>query len=299
MKEEKGNSRFLLAIAAIITFYIGLSAAFYFDLISAYIVVGVLSLLLMILLISLFGYQRKKKKLRKISLVFVLIGLLFVYDSFLIQYESLTFTVLVHEEPVQAAENSGIYLMSVGTAYIRHIEDKEWLVENFKRGNQDLFRIDKMDNKDRHHSRNNSFLQLLGIQKDEFSVMAKNVKGYLGGETAGIEQFFKSEGNSGNSAGLALVLTGLIEQGKLRNGLELGVTGAIDQTGKVEGIGMIKEKVIIAEKKEYRFIIIPSENAEEAEEVKKEQNLNIQIFAVSHIDEAIVLIKRLNEEYAG
>ena len=127
--------------------------------------------------------------------------------------------------------------------------------------------------------------------------MAKNVEEYLGGITEGVESYLKREDIEGNSAGLALVLTGLIEQGKLKNGLELGVTGAIDETGNVKGIGMVKEKVIIAEKKEYQFIIIPSENAEEAEEVKKEQNLEIQIFAVSHIDETIELIDRLNENY--
>lgn len=296
MKEKKEGSRFLLAIAVFSIFYIILSSAFYFGFINAYIVTGVLFLTLMISWIFLFRCRHEKGKFRKTGLVVVMAVLLFIFDLFLLQYEQLTFRALIHNEPVQAAANSGIHLMSVGTIYYSHIENKEWLIKNFERENQAFFQIDEVDNKTRYHSRNDNFLKLIGMRNDEVSVMAKNVRSYLSQETAGVEQFLQSEGNSGDSAGLALGLTGLIEQNKLMNNLEFGVTGALNEQGEVGGIGMVKEKLMIAEQEGYPFMIIPSENGKEADQVKEAQKLGIQIFAVSHIDEAVQVIDRLNAE---
>ncbi|MFD1032609.1 S16 family serine protease [Metaplanococcus flavidus] len=291
-------SRFLLSIIAIIVFYIGLSVAFYFDLINTFIVVGVLFLIFTAAMIALIRYRHEKSKANKISLVVVLVGLLFSYDSLLVQYEHLTFRALVHLEPVEAADNSGINLMGVGISYVKFIDDEEWLVKNYGKSDQTLVHLDKMNNKIRYHSRNMAILQLLGIRNDEVSEMAGNVSEYLDYETTGIERFLESGNNSGDSAGLGLALTGLIEQNKLQNDLEFGVTGALDGHGEVSAIGMVTEKLMIAEEKEYPFMIVPSENADVAEKAKESQNLAIEIFAVSHIDEAVELINRLNEEHA-
>ncbi|RAZ81278.1 S16 family serine protease [Planococcus halotolerans] len=296
MKEKKRGSRFLLIISVFIIFYIILSSSFYFGFINAYIVAGVLFLTLMISWGFLFRYRHIKGKFGKVSLIVLLVGILFIFDFFLLQFEQMKYRTLIHEEPVQAAGNSGIHLMSVGTAYFSHAESKEWLIKNFERGGQDFFQMEEVDNKTRYHSRNDIFLQLVGIRNDEVSVMAKNVRSYLGEETAGVEQFLESEDISGDSAGLGLALTGLIEQNKLMNNLDFGVTGALSEQGEVSGIGMIKEKLTIAEKQGYPFMIIPSENAQEARRVKEVESLEIQLVAVSHIDEAVRLINRLNAE---
>lgn len=297
MKGKKEGLPFQLIITVLIIFYIILSSVFYFGFINAYIVIGVLFLILIISWVSLFRRRHDKAQSRKLGVVVVMASLFLIFDLFLLQYEQLTFRALVHEEPVQAAENSGIYLMGVGISHYSYIEDEEWLVKNFEKGEQKFFQLDEVDNKTRFHSRNNSFLQLIGIRNDEVSAMAENVKAYLRQETAGVEQFLESEDISGDSAGLGLALTGLIEQNKLMNNLDFGVTGALSERGEVSGVGMVKEKLLIAEKEGFPFMILPSENAQEARQVKEAESLEIQLFAVSHIDEAVQLINRLNAEW--
>lgn len=299
MEVKKEGSPFLRVIIAFIIFYIILSSSFYFGFINAYIVAGALFLTLLISWVFLFRYRHAKGKFGKVSLIVLLVGILFIFDFFLLQFEQMKYRTLIHEEPVQAAGNSGIHLMSVGTAYFSHAESKEWLIKNFERGGQDFFQIEEVDNKIRYHSRNDMFLQLVGIQNDEVSVMTKNVKAYLRQEAAGVAQFLDSENISGDSAGLGLALTGLIEQNKLKNKLDFGVTGALSERGEVSGVGMVKEKLLIAEKEGFPFMIIPSENGEEAGQVREAENLEIQIFTVSHIDEAVRLINRLNAKGKG
>ncbi|HSJ38147.1 MAG TPA: S16 family serine protease [Planococcus sp. (in: firmicutes)] len=297
MSNKRVNSRFLRSIAGIVVFYIGLSFAFYFDLINTYIVIGALMLVLIITIIVLLRYRNEKSKVNKITWIFALAALLLIFDAFLIPYENFTYEAVFHAEPVEVAADSGINLMGVGVWNIRSIEDKKQLVADFESGSWGLIALNDVDNKERYHSRNNNLLQFLGFRRDAGSVMAKNVGDYLGGTTDGVGKYLEREDIEGNSAGLALALTGLIEQNKLVNELEFGVTGSLNEDGDVNHIGMVKEKLMIAEEKRYPFMIIPSENADEAEEVKKAQNLDIQIFAVSHIDEAVELINRLNEEH--
>lgn len=290
------KKHFRLSIAAVIIFYIGLSIAFYFGLINTFIVIGALMLLLIITMIVLFRYRSEKSKVTKITWIFALVALLLVFDALLIQYENFTYEAVFHAEPVEAAADSGINLMGVGVWSIKSKENKEQLVADFEDGSWGLIALNEVDNKERYHSRNNNLLQFLGFRRDAGSVMAKNVDDYLGGTTDGVERYLKRVDIEGNSAGLALALTGLIEQNKLVNELEFGVTGTLDDQGDVGRIGMVKEKLMIAEKKGYPFMIIPRENAAEAAEVKKAENLGIEVFDVSHIDEAVELINRLNEE---
>ena len=44
-------------------------------------------------------------------------------------------------------------------------------------------------------------------------------------------------------------------------------------------------------------MIIPSENAEEVATIQKEIKANVEIFDVSHVDEAVQLIHDLNEKH--
>lgn len=290
------KKHFLLSIAAVIIIYSGLSIAFYFGLINTFIVIGALMLLLIMTMFFLFRNRNEKSKATKISWIFALVALLLVFDALLIQYEHFTYEAVFHAEPVEVAADSGINLMGVGVWNIKSEENKEQLVKDFEDGNWGLIALNEVDNKERYHSRNNNLLQFLGIRRDAGSVMARNVEDYLGGTTDGIETYLNRIDIEGDSAGLALALTGLVEQNKLVNKLEFGVTGALGEQGEVGRIGMVKEKLMIAEKKEYPFMIIPSENAAEAAEVKKAENLGIEVFDVSHIDEAVELINRLNEE---
>ena len=119
-------------------------------------------------------------------------------------------------------------------------------------------------------------------------------KGYLGRETKIINTFLNRTDISGDSAGLGLALSGLIEKGELKNHVTFGVTGALSATGEVLPIGMIKEKLLIAEEKGYPFMIIPSGNRTEAKKIIVEENLKIEVFDVNHIEELIELINEWN-----
>ena len=52
--------------------------------------------------------------------------------------------------------------------------------------------------------------------------------------------------------------------------------------------------MIISEQNGFPYIIVPYANREEAETVKAEQQLSIEILPVHHIDEAVMVIKELN-----
>ncbi|WP_168193793.1 S16 family serine protease [Lysinibacillus sp. SGAir0095] len=172
--------------------------------------------------------------------------------------------------------------------------DDESLIRNsLKQGERDFIDLYKLNNKIRYESKNTEILQWLRIQKDEFSVMKENVKLYLG-NIGNIAGFLKREDLTGDSAGLGLVLTELIAQGKLENHITFGVTGAINSTGDVREIGMVKEKILIAEKMGFPYIIIPTDNLEDANEIKKKEKLTIEIIDVKNVDEAIRLVGKLN-----
>ncbi|MGM0834717.1 MAG: S16 family serine protease [Bacillota bacterium] len=76
----------------------------------------------------------------------------------------------------------------------------------------------------------------------------------------------------------------------------MGVTGALSPTGDVTPIGMIKEKMIIADQKNLPYMIIPEQNASEANNVRRNHQLSVEIFPVSHIDQAIQVINTLNNK---
>lgn len=295
---KKRNLPFLLLSFVIIVFYSILWYAYYKDLTNAFIFVGAILVGLVITLISLFIYRNDKSKIGKLSWITIILALLLCFEIRLLWYESYTYTASFHSNPIEAFDNSGINLMFVRTFDIEYVEDEELIIKSLQQENLDIIDLYKLNNKIRYGSKNNELLQLLRIQKDSFSTMAENVKRYLRDDTSSINEFLNSNDISGDSAGLGLALTGLIAQGKLENDLTFGVTGTLNATGDVNSIGMIKEKLLIAEEEAYPFMIIPSENAAEASEVKVAQNLNLEIFDVNHINQAIIIIKELNEEHS-
>lgn len=270
---------------------------YYQDLINGFRLVGVLLIILAIQLICLIIFRKDQAKIGIISISTIIVAILLCFEFLLLEYEGHTFTASFYADPIEVFDNSGIHLMVVKTEDISYIEDRELVVKSLEQEN-DFISLHKINNKSRYQSKNAEILRFLRIKKDHFTLMKRNVKSYLEGETSSIEEFLGREDISGDSVGLGLALTALIAQGELSNELTFGVTGALNETGNVSGIGMIKEKVLIAEENGYPFMIIPSENATEAREVKVSQNLNIEIFDVSHIDQAIDLMKKLNEEHS-
>jgi len=240
-------------------------------------------------------YRNDKVKIGKISILALFLGLLVCFELKLLGYEANTYNASFHADPIELFEGSGVHMMVVTTRSIGYLTDREQIIKGYEH-EEDIELIDlyQLTNKGRYQSKNTELLNMLGIKKDDFTVMGGNVKRYLGEETKIMKTFLNRTDLSGDSAGLGLALSGLIEKGELINQVTFGVTGALSATGEVLPIGMIKEKLLIAEEKGYPFMIIPSGNSTEAKKIIVEKNLKIEVLDVTHIDEAMELIDKWN-----
>jgi len=284
-------------VLAFIIFYTSMLAAYYTDLINGFVFIGVMLVAFAVILIPLIIYRNDRERVRKLRWIALSLGFLLCFETPLLWYESNTYTASRHAEPIEAFDNSGIHLMLVTTFEIGYLEDKELIMKGLQQDSLDIIGLYKVTNKIRYKSKNSEILRWLRIQKDDFTIMKDNVTSYLVDETSSIQEVLNRNDITGDSIGLGLALSGLIGEGKLENDLTFGVTGALSDTGDVKAIGMIKEKILIAEEQSYPYMIIPSENAQEASEVKKTHNLTVEIFDVNHIDQAMDLIEELNEEH--
>ncbi|WP_225986007.1 S16 family serine protease [Psychrobacillus glaciei] len=174
------------------------------------------------------------------------------------------------------------------------MESKKSVEELLSKQNLEFLDIHEITNLELYGSKNRKILEWLHLKKNSVERMRENVNQYLGQEDVNINEFLNREHTDANSAELGLALTGLIIRGDLQNNLNFAVTGAISKTGDVLKVGSIKEKIQIADVSGFSYIIIPIENAEEVSNIQKEYSRNIQVFDVSHIDEAVKLINELN-----
>lgn len=101
---------------------------------------------------------------------------------------------------------------------------------------------------------------------------------------------------AGPSGGLMMSLSiynKLIDK-DITNGKKIVGTGTIDTEGNVGEIGGIKYKLLGAVKKKADIFLVPYENYEEAEQLRKKNNYNIKIIKVSTFDEAINALEKEN-----
>ena len=99
--------------------------------------------------------------------------------------------------------------------------------------------------------------------------------------------FKKSE--SGPSGGFMMSLSiydSLIEE-DLTKGLKIVGTGTIDEFGNVGVIGGVSHKIKAAVKEKADIFFVPTGNYEEAKKTVLEDNLDIELVEVKHIDDAI------------
>lgn len=122
----------------------------------------------------------------------------------------------------------------------------------------------------------------------------ENAEKYLGYEAPSIKQLKSLEGLSGDSAGLVMVLSALVNDLNFDNAISIAVTGAIDEDGKVYPIGSVPEKVQIAINDGHEYVIIPIANYEEARNTLNEIGEKIKIIPVDNVEEAFNEIKNIN-----
>ncbi|QUG41872.1 hypothetical protein KD050_00775 [Psychrobacillus sp. INOP01] len=191
--------------------------------------------------------------------------------------------------PEELIKNSGIFLLPV---YSIELKQEEVLDEQaFRDSNSHLiiFDIKQATNLHRYAGKTSIIFKLIGInlEEDYFHQMSVNVKSYLNTSNPAIDEFLSRSNSGGNSAGLALVLSSIIEQEKLKNNMPIGVTGAISKSGKVKKVISIKEKILSANKIGLSYIILPIGNLEEGNDVVKSFNLTIEVIGVRNVDDAI------------
>jgi hypothetical protein len=285
------KSNIVVGILTILFYFVSL-LLYLQDVINEWMFLCVLFFGLLILLLSLIVSRKKRARQRKISTGLIILMLIFTYEFLLLGYTTPSHIINLYVEPTEAIEDSGIFLLPVQVITIR---DKENLEEILTTRNSDVLTITKLNNRKIYGYKNRQILSW--FQKALIEESENNVKKYLGQEDEWLNHFFKREQISGDSAGLNLVLNGLYNQGKLKNELPIAVTGAINEKGDVYPVDYMKEKVQITERSGIPFMIIPSENAEEVAKIQKELKANVEIFAVSNVDEAIQIINDLNKKH--
>lgn len=288
----------LYSVLIIFPIYGLLGNAYYLDFINGFVFLGVLFIVMAITLILLITFRKHKFKSFSITLVFVLTFLFWVYEARLLSYGSHTYLADSYREPEILLEDSGINILVVGLHDIHYLEDEEMIKTIYEKNGIQILDMYKIKNRDRYRSKTADLKRFLGFGKevDAYQVMGKNVRNYIDGDIIFIKEFLSRENLTGDSAGLALGLTAMIHQGNLENELSIGVTGTLEPNGDVMKVGGVKAKMMIAEQNGFTFMMIPLANSEEAEAVKAQQQFTMEIIPVSHIDEAVRAIKKLNVE---
>ncbi|MEK4523578.1 S16 family serine protease [Psychrobacillus sp. FSL W7-1457] len=281
-----------------IVFYLLVLGLFLRDAIDGISYLVLLLLSLFMLIISIFIFRRKQKTKKQLTIALAILLLLFCYELPLLGFVTKTYVANLYVEPRQTVEGSGIFIVSVSYKPLDNMKSQQE-VRKYLRNHPDLevINVAKITNEILYENKNRTIFEWLQLKKTPKEEMRENLKLYFGKEEARLTEYFKHDKAIGDSAGLSLLLTELIIKGELQNDLRLAITGAIDAEGNVLAIGGLREKLQNVNKYGFPFIIIPSENAKEAETLQRELKLNIEVFDVEHVEEAIEVINDLNEKY--
>ncbi|MCG7343947.1 hypothetical protein MHZ92_07375 [Sporosarcina sp. ACRSL] len=286
---------FMYSIFIVFPVYWILGNAYYLDYINGFVFLGVLIGLIVIASIPLIIFRKDRFRSLSATWVIILLFLILGYEFLLIEYESNTYIANVYREPEEIIQNSGIHILAIGFNHIYYVKEESIIRDIYERDGIQLFDLHKITNRDRYKSKTNEIKRFLGFGKDPFHVMGENVRGSIREDITVINEFLNRENLQGDSAGLALGLSAMVHQGSLHNQIPIGVTGTLEPNGDVMEVGGIAGKMIISEQSGFPYIIVPYSNIEEAKTAKAEHKLAIEILPVHHIDEAVMVIKELNE----
>jgi hypothetical protein len=252
-------------------------------------------LLFMSVIFIIFLFIIRKTTISKRAFVYatILSTLLLIYELPLTLFGENDYLVTRYSEPEELIKGSGIYLLSVQIDHISNVSNEQEIRAMYN-DNQRVYEIIPGTHFKFYKDKNLSIFEFIGLYKSEVEKSFENVTTYLKTSSSSIDEFFTRDENIGSSAGLALVLSSFIDQGKFQNNIPIAVTGAISKTGEVKKVGGIKEKIQIANEDEFTHMIIPIANLTEANEVKERLNLTIEIIGVRDVDEAIQIIRGLN-----
>lgn len=108
-------------------------------------------------------------------------------------------------------------------------------------------------------------------------------------------KFKTSESGSSGGLMLALSIYNAITSEDITHGLKVAGTGTIDIEGNVGEIGGVKYKIMGAVRNKMDLVFVPAANYDEAIEVKKENNYDIDIIKVNTFEEALNYLNNLSK----
>ncbi len=106
--------------------------------------------------------------------------------------------------------------------------------------------------------------------------------------------FKKSESGPSGGFMMSLSIYDYLTMEDLTKGLKIVGTGTIDEFGNVGVIGGIEYKIKAAVKEKADLFFVPTDNYEEALKTINEENLDIKLVEVKHIDDAINYLRNLS-----
>ena len=148
----------------------------------------------------------------------------------------------------------------------------------------------EVENKGKTYHRKSTLIEMDG--KSVIGVMLTSEK-TIETEPKIVDNFAATESGSSGGLMLALEIYDNITNKNISKNRKIAGTGTIDEYGNVGQIGGVKYKLKGVYNDGIKIFLVPNgENYEEAREVAKKENLDIQIIGVSTLEEAI---KKLEE----
>jgi len=285
-----------LIVIGFLALHGALLAGYLNDLLNGYVYIALLLLSIVLSLGILLKVRNDDSKSKVLHVIGVAQILLLGFEFQLLDFETYTFQVSQYTDPVEVVEDSGIHLMVVSTFEVFYLTDESSLREQYSQEDIGVIELYAVTNSVRYFSKNQELARKLGLNSNEFDGMTSAVTTYLTDPSDSVREFMDTTIITGNSMGLALVLSDLLSEKGVGNGLEIGVTGALGDNGTVSGIGMVNEKVLIAAESGFPFMLVPTENLEEAMATKARENLAIEIHAVESVEEAVAYIESINQK---
>lgn len=294
------NKSWIVTVILSLLFYLLFLFLYIQDVINEFVFLLLLFISLLILFMSLIVLiivSRKKRILiRNTAIATSIIFVLFCYEFPLIGYTAASHIAYGYLEPTEALEGSKIYSLGIDEFQIVKGKSNQGVEEMLTEQHVDVLSVIDMNNKIIYGVKNRQILTWLNLRKENLTEETKeDVAVYLGQEDEWLQTFLNRPKIEGYSAGLSLALSGRLKQGVLNNQIPIAVTGGINEKGNVLKVGGIKEKIQITEKAGIPFMIVPSKNAKEVTAIQQELKAKVEIFDVSHVDEAIQIINDLNE----
>lgn len=162
-----------------------------------------------------------------------------------------------------------------------NINSKEEALNVIKESNDLTF---KVINNGKEHTRKAKKTNIEGVEL--VGVTVCETKEVIPSKEVSIN-FKKSESGPSGGFMMALSIYNYLTPDDITNGLKIVGTGTIDEYGNVGEIGGIEYKIKAAVKEDADIFFAPTENFEEAKKVVLEDDLDIELVEVSHIDDAI------------